>query len=182
MPAPEIRWKERKTPIPAGPVRSAEQVGRGSPWRLSSPTQTRGTPKFISSSRLRWATCTWLPTCRPSPSRPHLAKVIGTAKRYGLPAGQGRSARCQPGIPQRIGSGNSDGVERALDDDGHGAPSKPVASLMQAEQQVALRVAEVSGLFRYLGTAGPASGRARPMKPATIPCSSRTASMTRSRK
>src|SRR5450759_1430198 len=54
------------TPDPGPkPARSGVGVGRGRLWRLRSSTQTRGTPRFTSSSRLPWGTCTWPPTCRP---------------------------------------------------------------------------------------------------------------------
>src|SRR5450755_4125480 len=54
------------TPDPGPkPERSGVGVGRGRLWRLRSSTQTRGTPRFTSSSRLPWGTCTWPPTCRP---------------------------------------------------------------------------------------------------------------------
>jgi hypothetical protein len=47
-------------------VWSGTHAGRGPlPWRLSWSTQTRGMGRFISSSRLRWDTCTWPPMCKP---------------------------------------------------------------------------------------------------------------------
>ena len=109
-------------------------------------------------------------------------QVGGRGERGGLPAGEGGAAGRQPCVPARVGDGDGDGVERAFGDDGNGAAGKLAACPVQAEQQVAfpvgrgLRAVEV---FRDAG-AGARAGAAD--ETGDVPCSSRTASITRSRK
>ena len=63
-----------------------------------------------------------------------LAEICDSVQGCGLAGGKRCAARSQPGVPSGVCGGDSDGIERALDDDGYGAVGESATRLVQAEQ------------------------------------------------